>query len=212
MIPYVRDFDFEYGRPDQVSPLIRRVIARNPGPFTFTGTGTYIVGHGEVAVIDPGPLDEVHLDALLAALDGETVTHILVTHTHMDHSPLAPPLSIATDAPVRLGSLMQAEILFDTPESGRNDRVPFGPSEEAVVKTALHDLTGYPAGNSTLHETTIPRLWHHLNEPTDALIEQCRYASRQHFFDETRLLRMWPVASARTSASHRPPGLWRNAW
>ncbi len=70
-----------------------------------------------------------------------------------------------------------------------NDRVQFGPSEEAVVKTALHDLTGYTAGNSTLHETTIPRLWHHLNEPTDALIEQCRYASRQHFFDETRLLR-----------------------
>lgn len=100
MIPYVRDFDFEYGRPDQVSPLIRRVIARNPGPFTFTGTGTYIVGHGEVAVIDPGPLDEVHLDALLAELEGETVTHILVTHTHLDHSPLAPPLGIATDAPV----------------------------------------------------------------------------------------------------------------
>jgi glyoxylase-like metal-dependent hydrolase (beta-lactamase superfamily II) len=100
MIPYVRDFAFEYGRCDQVSPLIRRVIARNPGPFTFTGTGTYIIGRGEVAVIDPGPLDEIHLDALLEELEGETVTHILVTHTHMDHSPLAPPLAIATDAPV----------------------------------------------------------------------------------------------------------------
>ena len=100
MIPYVREFDFEYGRSDQVSPLIRRVIARNPGPFTFTGTGTYIVGRGEVAVMDPGPLDDIHLDALLAELEGETVTHILVTHTHMDHSPLAPPLSVATGAAV----------------------------------------------------------------------------------------------------------------
>ena len=100
MIPYVRDLDFEYGRADQVSPLIRRVVARNPGPFTFTGTGTYIVGRGKVAVLDPGPMDETHLHALLSALEGETVTHILVTHTHLDHSPLAPPLSAATGAPV----------------------------------------------------------------------------------------------------------------
>ena len=68
MIPFVRAFDFAYGRRDQVSPLIQRVIADNPGPFTFTGTGTYIVGRpdqwAEVAVIDPGPLDEAHLAAL----------------------------------------------------------------------------------------------------------------------------------------------------
>ena len=70
-----------------------------------------------------------------------------------------------------------------------HNRVPFGPSEEVVVKAALADLTGYTAGNSTLTETTIPRLWHHLDQPTDTLIEQCRYASTQHFFDETRLLR-----------------------
>ncbi|MDX5330396.1 MAG: MBL fold metallo-hydrolase, partial [Caulobacteraceae bacterium] len=81
MIPYVRDIEFEYGRCDQVSPLIRRVIARNPGPFTFVGTGTYIVGRGEVAVIDPGPDLDEHLDAILAALEpGERVTHILITH------------------------------------------------------------------------------------------------------------------------------------
>ena len=70
-----------------------------------------------------------------------------------------------------------------------NERVPFGPTEEVVVKAALRDLTGYTAGNTTLAETTIPRLWHHLDQPSDALIEQCRYASKQHFFDETRLLR-----------------------
>jgi glyoxylase-like metal-dependent hydrolase (beta-lactamase superfamily II) len=100
MIPYVRNFEFQYGRPDQVSPLIRRVVAQNPGPFTFTGTGTYIVGHGEVAVIDPGPALPEHLDALKRAVEGERVAHVLVTHTHADHSPLARPFAEAMGAPV----------------------------------------------------------------------------------------------------------------
>ena len=100
MIPFVRQFDFEYGRCDQVSPLIRRVVAENPGPFTFTGTGTYIVGHDEVAVIDPGPPDHRHLEALLEAVKGERVSHVLVTHTHTDHSPLARPFAEATGAPI----------------------------------------------------------------------------------------------------------------
>ena len=99
-IPFVRNFDFEYGRPDQVSPLIRRVIANNPGPFTFTGTGTYIVGHGEVAVIDPGPDRSDHLEAILKAVEGERVTAILITHNHADHSPLARPLAEATGATI----------------------------------------------------------------------------------------------------------------
>ena len=71
MIPYVREIQFEYGACDQVSPLIRRVVANNPGPFTYLGTGTYIIGKGEVAVIDPGPDLPEHLDALMAALEGE---------------------------------------------------------------------------------------------------------------------------------------------
>lgn len=101
MIPYVRDITFEYGVCDQVSPMIRRVIARNPGPFTFTGTGTYIVGRGQVAVIDPGPDLPEHLEAILAALEpGEQVSHILVTHHHSDHSPLAGPLKAKTGAPI----------------------------------------------------------------------------------------------------------------
>ncbi|MDO9587992.1 MAG: MBL fold metallo-hydrolase [Brevundimonas sp.] len=104
MIPFVRDLDLEYGRMDVVSPLIRRVIADNPGPFTFTGTGTYIVGRGQtgagVAVIDPGPLDETHLAALLAAVEGQTVSHVLVTHSHRDHAPLARPFAEAVGAPV----------------------------------------------------------------------------------------------------------------
>ncbi len=92
-IPYVRGIEFEYGRVDQVSPLIRRVIANNPGPFTYVGTGVYIIGHGEVAVIDPGPEDATHFEALKHALAGETITHVLVTHGHSDHSPLAQPLA-----------------------------------------------------------------------------------------------------------------------
>ena len=93
MIPFVKDMQFEYGRPDQVSPLIRRVVANNPGPFTFLGTGTYIIGDGELAVIDPGPDDPAHLDAILKATEGETISAILITHTHIDHSPLARPLA-----------------------------------------------------------------------------------------------------------------------
>src|SRR5665213_3767288 len=88
-IPFRRDFAFEYGRLEPVAPGIRRIVARNPGPFTFRGTGTYVVGEGEVAVIDPGPDLPEHVEALLMDLAGETVTHILVTHTHRDHSPAA---------------------------------------------------------------------------------------------------------------------------
>ena len=104
MIPFVAMPAFEYGRVDTVSPLIRRVVANNPGPFTYTGTGTYIVGRSApgagLAVIDPGPLDEAHLAALLAAVDGQTVSHVLVTHTHRDHAPLARPFAQAVRAPI----------------------------------------------------------------------------------------------------------------
>ncbi len=88
-----------YGMAETISPLIRRITARNPGSFTFHGTGTYLVGHGRVAVIDPGPADPAHIQAILAATAGETITHILVTHTHMDHSPGAAPIRQATGAP-----------------------------------------------------------------------------------------------------------------
>jgi len=92
-IPFVYKFDFEYGRCDQLTPLVRRVIAENPSAFTFRGTGTYLIGSGDsVAVIDPGPLQDDHIEALKAATAGENVTHILITHTHMDHSPAAAPL------------------------------------------------------------------------------------------------------------------------
>ncbi len=98
-IPFRREFSFEYGRLENVAPGIRRIVARNPSPFTFRGTGTYVIGDGEVAVIDPGPDLDEHVSALLAGLAGERVSHILVTHTHRDHSPAATALKAATGAP-----------------------------------------------------------------------------------------------------------------
>jgi len=92
-IPFVRNFEFEYGRCDQISPLISRVIANNPGPFTYTGTGVYIIGDKTVAVIDPGPDTPEHRAALTKALKGRRVSHVLVTHHHIDHSPMAAPLA-----------------------------------------------------------------------------------------------------------------------
>lgn len=92
-IPFVRNFDFEYGRCDQLSPMVQRVVADNPGPFTFTGTGVFIIGDKNVAVIDPGPTTAAHKAALDKALEGRNVTHVLVTHHHIDHSPLAKPLA-----------------------------------------------------------------------------------------------------------------------
>jgi glyoxylase-like metal-dependent hydrolase (beta-lactamase superfamily II) len=91
--------DVVYGRVEQVSPMIRRVIAENPSKFTYRGTGTYLVGRGEIAVIDPGPALDSHRDALAAAIDGERVTAICVTHCHSDHSPLAAWLRDETGAP-----------------------------------------------------------------------------------------------------------------
>jgi len=92
-IPFVHDLYFRYGEVARVSPRIRRVIAENPGPFTYLGTGVYIVGNGEVAVIDPGPAIDAHFEALKRAVAGERITHVFTTHTHLDHSPLAHPLA-----------------------------------------------------------------------------------------------------------------------
>src|SRR5262245_14085240 len=89
------------GEADRTEPLVRRVLAANPSAFTFTGTESYIVGAGsEVAVIDPGPLEDDHVAALLAAIGDAKVTAIVCTHTHRDHSPAAAPLAEKTGAPI----------------------------------------------------------------------------------------------------------------
>lgn len=99
-IPFNRYFPLKPGIADEVVPGVRRVLCDNPSPFTFTGTVSYIVGRGKVAIIDPGPDSEVHAKAVLNAVRGETVTHIFVTHTHRDHSPNAARIKAATGAPV----------------------------------------------------------------------------------------------------------------
>jgi glyoxylase-like metal-dependent hydrolase (beta-lactamase superfamily II) len=99
-IPFNRDFPLRPGVVEEVVPGVRRVLCANPSPFTFTGTVSYIIGRGQVAIVDPGPDDERHAEALLEAVRGESVTHILVTHTHRDHSPNTGRIKAATGATV----------------------------------------------------------------------------------------------------------------
>ncbi len=100
-MPAKDDFNPESGRPEPVRGMIRRILAPNPSPMTYRGTNTYLVGETDLAVIDPGPEDEQHLHAILAALaPGQRISHILVTHAHLDHSPLARRLAARTGAPV----------------------------------------------------------------------------------------------------------------
>ncbi len=124
-IPFNRKFDVAAGQVDQVTPNVRRILAPNPSPFTFTGTCTYIVGRGRVAIIDPGPDDPVHVAALLDAVRGETVTHVVITHTHRDHSPASAAVVAATGAttvgegphrparPLRVGEVNPLDVSAD---------------------------------------------------------------------------------------------------
>ena len=106
------DFDPAPGRAYDLAPGLRRVLAPNPSPMTYRGTNTYLLGGKDIAVIDPGPLNEAHLDAILEALKpNQRISHILVTHTHRDHSPLAAPLSARTGAPI---------LAFGGPQTGRS--------------------------------------------------------------------------------------------
>lgn len=92
--------DFPTGIAQAIDPLVTRVLAPNPSPFTYSGTQTYLVGTTDIAVIDPGPDEPAHLDAIRAAVAGRPVVAILCTHTHRDHSPAARPLQDMTGAPV----------------------------------------------------------------------------------------------------------------
>ncbi|WP_332773324.1 MBL fold metallo-hydrolase [Phenylobacterium sp.] len=141
MIPFVRDMAFDYGCAQQVTPLIRRVVAPNAGPFTHTGTGAHIVGHGQVAVIDPGPNLDSHLEAILRATSGETITHIFVTHGHLDHSPLARPLAELTGATIFAGPPRRLSAHGDDRlEAG--DDLTFRPDVE-LIDRALFSRRGW---------------------------------------------------------------------
>jgi glyoxylase-like metal-dependent hydrolase (beta-lactamase superfamily II) len=88
VLPFAREFNFEYGVASEVAPGVRRIVANNPSPFTFKGTNSYLIGTRDVALVDPGPDDEAHRAAILGemARGGERITHIFLTHTHKDHS------------------------------------------------------------------------------------------------------------------------------
>ena len=107
------DFDPPIGVPETLEPGLRRIVAPNPSPMTYRGTNTYVLGETELAVIDPGPASDAHLEAILASVGpNQRISHILVTHTHLDHSPLARPLAQRTGAPV---------MAFGTAEAGRSE-------------------------------------------------------------------------------------------
>jgi glyoxylase-like metal-dependent hydrolase (beta-lactamase superfamily II) len=106
------DFDPAIGVADTLEPGLRRIVAPNPSPMTYRGTNTYLLGTRGLAVIDPGPADDSHLEAILASVEpDQQITHIIVTHTHLDHSPLARPLAQRTGAPV---------LAFGGPHAGRS--------------------------------------------------------------------------------------------
>lgn len=137
-LPFIRDFDPQYGTLAGVTPLIRRMVATNKSAFTAWGSGTYVVGRGTVAVIDPGPHDAAHVDALTKALAGETISHIVVTHTHLDHSPGARLLQ----ARLRASGAAVAPIVGCAPHArtGPNDEpVEEGGDFEHQPDTELRD-------------------------------------------------------------------------
>ncbi len=121
-IRFNQDFDPRYGDVVELSPLIRRVVAPNPNPFTFKGTGVYLLGHGDVTVLDPGPSLPEHLDAIEAAIGpDESITRILVTHTHTDHTAGVDGLVERTGAQV-LGCGPHGEVADDPTEAVRFDQ------------------------------------------------------------------------------------------
>lgn len=144
-VAFDRAFAGAPGELVRLSPLVRRMAAGNPGPMTFTGTCTYVVGAGEVAVIDPGPDRKAHIDALLEALHGEAVAAILVTHTHKDHSPGARALKAATGAPI-IGCAPHA------PERAESAGArPEGPHDDAhAPDSILREGDAFEARNFTL--------------------------------------------------------------
>jgi hypothetical protein len=140
--PILFDRSF-FGAPGELirlSSLVRRMVAGNPGPMTFMGTCTYVLGHGEVTIIDPGPDNKEHIASLLEALSGETVATILVTHTHQDHSPAARALKAATGARIVGCAPTQC---FGSPIDAADDF-------DYVPDTVMHDGDAIEAKNFSL--------------------------------------------------------------
>lgn len=120
MPKFNKDFSPEYGKTTEVSPLVRRLVAHNPSPFTFYGTGTYIIGTDKVAIIDPGPAISSHIHALENFLEQVEISHILITHNHVDHSPAAHPLKLITGAEIHAFDVSGQSECDNHTEEGRD--------------------------------------------------------------------------------------------
>jgi len=138
----------DFGHADVIGPDLRRILAPNPSPMTFWGTNTYLLGRRNLAVIDPGPDDPAHLAAILDALEpGQRISHIFVTHSHLDHSPLAAPLAAETGAPVlaygdaRAGRSPVMTALCETGEIGGGEGVDHGFTPDIALLDG-HKITG----------------------------------------------------------------------
>lgn len=155
----------------RISERVRRMVAPNPSPFTFTGTCVYIVGEGEVAVIDPGPADPAHLDALLAAIPGESVTRIVVTHSHRDHAGGAALLQRRTGAPI-VGA--RAHVVAD----GKPTRADASHALDYAPDEALDDGARIAGRGFTLEAVATPG--HAANHLCFALVEENALFSGDH--------------------------------
>lgn len=154
-IEHNRRIQFEYGVVDGLSPLVRRVICNNPGPFTFTGTGTYLIGTGNVAVIDPGPAQPEHVEAILSALStGEAISHIVITHTHADHSTAAQELAKRTGAKVYASPL--AASVVGTPETSTSSLTEAGTDHLFIPDEIVNDEESIYGDDWTLTAIATP--------------------------------------------------------
>ena len=134
-IPFQHSFDFEYETIQRLSPLIRRIVAHNPNFFTFYGTNTYIIGNGEVALIDPGPDSHEHIEAIRTGLKGETITHIFITHTHYDHWPASDAIRSFSSGAVTHGYYPQ--------NSNRSNPAWQSPEERSLKTQERFEITGF---------------------------------------------------------------------
>lgn len=146
------DFNPPIGSAETLAPNLRRVLAPNPSPMTYRGTNTYLLGAEQIAVIDPGPESQAHLDALLSACSDQEITHIVVTHSHVDHSPLAKALSQATGAPVLAygpSSAGRSDAMLACLEAGMNSGGE-GIDPDFAPDILLKDGEVFSAGDQTL--------------------------------------------------------------
>lgn len=164
------DYHCTTGMLETVAPKLRRITANNSGPLTFRGTGTYVIGEQEVAVIDPGPNDPAHIDALMSALGTETITHILVTHTHRDHSAGAKALKQRCDAPIySMGThtalQRPSELPAELDSAGDTDFIPDVVIQDNELISG-HDWAlqclhtpGHASNHAAFYESTFDRLF-----------------------------------------------------